>query len=153
MDPVESGRGDWIRTSDIPLPKRTLYQAEPRPGPDAIVARERRPCRPATGSPCQAHHVVERRVGCLAERPLGDVLTDYRAMLEPVSRPTARDQHVVVVGMAIDDEVLVGGVLQLADPGLDHRLILERGKAEREIGARATHFVGRDDALIGVGVE
>ena len=26
-----SGRGDWIRTSDIPLPKRTLYQAEPRP--------------------------------------------------------------------------------------------------------------------------
>ena len=25
------GRGDWIRTSDIPLPKRTLYQAEPRP--------------------------------------------------------------------------------------------------------------------------
>ncbi len=26
-----SGRGDWIRTSDISLPKRALYQAEPRP--------------------------------------------------------------------------------------------------------------------------
>ena len=27
----EIGRGDWIRTSDISLPKRALYQAEPRP--------------------------------------------------------------------------------------------------------------------------
>ena len=26
-----TGRGDWIRTSDISLPKRALYQAEPRP--------------------------------------------------------------------------------------------------------------------------
>src|SRR5213593_2217497 len=25
------GRGDWIRTSDLPVPNRTLYQAEPRP--------------------------------------------------------------------------------------------------------------------------
>ena len=33
MDPWSIGRGDWIRTSDIPLPKRTLYQAEPRPDP------------------------------------------------------------------------------------------------------------------------
>src|SRR6266849_977071 len=24
-------RGDWIRTSDLPVPNRTLYQAEPRP--------------------------------------------------------------------------------------------------------------------------
>jgi hypothetical protein len=31
MDPVGNGRGDWIRTSDISLPKRALYQAEPRP--------------------------------------------------------------------------------------------------------------------------
>src|SRR5216110_1950231 len=31
MDPEEIGRGDWIRTSDISLPKRALYQAEPRP--------------------------------------------------------------------------------------------------------------------------
>jgi hypothetical protein len=29
--PGESGRGDWIRTSDLPVPNRTLYQAEPRP--------------------------------------------------------------------------------------------------------------------------
>ena len=29
--PRMSGRGDWIRTSDISLPKRALYQAEPRP--------------------------------------------------------------------------------------------------------------------------
>src|SRR3954471_12704759 len=28
-----SGRGDWIRTSDLPLPKRTRYQASLRPGP------------------------------------------------------------------------------------------------------------------------
>lgn len=26
-----SNRGDWIRTSDLPVPNRTLYQAEPRP--------------------------------------------------------------------------------------------------------------------------
>jgi hypothetical protein len=26
-------RGDWIRTSDISLPKRALYRAEPRPVP------------------------------------------------------------------------------------------------------------------------
>jgi len=31
IDAVENGRGDWIRTSDISLPKRALYQAEPRP--------------------------------------------------------------------------------------------------------------------------
>ena len=28
---VLDGRGDWIRTSDLPVPNRTLYQAEPRP--------------------------------------------------------------------------------------------------------------------------
>ena len=33
----ENGRGDWIRTSDIPLPKRTLYQAEPRPDPGYCI--------------------------------------------------------------------------------------------------------------------
>ena len=27
----ESGRGDWIRTSDLSVPNRALYQAEPRP--------------------------------------------------------------------------------------------------------------------------
>jgi hypothetical protein len=31
MDPVKSGRGDWIRTSDLSVPNRALYQAEPRP--------------------------------------------------------------------------------------------------------------------------
>jgi hypothetical protein len=32
LDPAErSNRGDWIRTSDLPVPNRTLYQAEPRP--------------------------------------------------------------------------------------------------------------------------
>jgi hypothetical protein len=25
------GRGDWIRTSDLPVPNRTLHQAEPHP--------------------------------------------------------------------------------------------------------------------------
>jgi hypothetical protein len=33
---VNSGRGDWIRTSDLPVPNRTLYQAEPRP--DVLLA-------------------------------------------------------------------------------------------------------------------
>src|ERR1700730_17571018 len=28
---LKIGRGDWIRTSDLPVPNRTLYQAEPRP--------------------------------------------------------------------------------------------------------------------------
>ena len=29
----ECGRGDWIRTSDPPLPKRMRYQAAPHPDP------------------------------------------------------------------------------------------------------------------------
>ena len=31
LDPERSNRGDWIRTSDLPVPNRKLYQAEPRP--------------------------------------------------------------------------------------------------------------------------
>ena len=27
----KDGRGDWIRTSDLSVPNRALYQAEPRP--------------------------------------------------------------------------------------------------------------------------
>ena len=27
----ENGRGDWIRTNDLSVPNRALYQAEPRP--------------------------------------------------------------------------------------------------------------------------
>ena len=36
MDLIKNGRGDWIRTSDISLPKRALYRAEPRPDRDSI---------------------------------------------------------------------------------------------------------------------
>src|SRR5262245_38308156 len=38
LDPVEGGRGDWIRTSDLSVPNRALYQAEPRPDGNASVA-------------------------------------------------------------------------------------------------------------------
>ena len=34
----ESGRGDWIRTSDFSVPNRALYQAEPRPDEGPSVA-------------------------------------------------------------------------------------------------------------------
>src|SRR5678815_2963167 len=37
--PLTSGRGDWIRTSDLSVPNRALYQAEPRPDRTASVAR------------------------------------------------------------------------------------------------------------------
>lgn len=33
MDPARGGRGDWIRTSDIVLPKHALYQTELLPEP------------------------------------------------------------------------------------------------------------------------
>ena len=36
--PLTSGRGDWIRTSDLSVPNRALYQAEPRPDGKASVA-------------------------------------------------------------------------------------------------------------------
>src|SRR5678815_845201 len=36
-DPMTSGRGDWIRTSDLSVPNRALYQAEPRPDGKASV--------------------------------------------------------------------------------------------------------------------
>ena len=35
----EGGRGDWIRTSDIQLPKLTLYQTEPRPVPGKTAGK------------------------------------------------------------------------------------------------------------------
>jgi hypothetical protein len=38
MDPEGDGRGDWIRTSDLSVPNRALYQAEPRPDGKASVA-------------------------------------------------------------------------------------------------------------------
>ena len=31
------GRGEWIRTTDLTVPNRALYQAEPRP--DALALR------------------------------------------------------------------------------------------------------------------
>ena len=36
---VKSGRGDWIRTSDISVPNRALYQAEPRPDGQPILSQ------------------------------------------------------------------------------------------------------------------
>ena len=41
-----NGRGDWIRTSDISLPKRALYQAEPRPD-ETIIPDSRLMSRPS----------------------------------------------------------------------------------------------------------
>jgi hypothetical protein len=32
----KSGRGEWIRTTDLTVPNRALYQAEPRPDKGAI---------------------------------------------------------------------------------------------------------------------
>src|SRR5437016_10354451 len=31
-----NGRGEWIRTTDLTVPKRALYKAEPRPDKSAI---------------------------------------------------------------------------------------------------------------------
>ena len=42
------GRGDWIRTSDLSVPNRALYQAEPRPEKEVPGARTRASRRPKT---------------------------------------------------------------------------------------------------------
>jgi hypothetical protein len=36
---AKAGRGDWIRTSDLSVPNRALYQAEPRPAETPSVSR------------------------------------------------------------------------------------------------------------------
>src|SRR5690606_36277868 len=57
---------------------------------------------------CHPNHLVELGVGRLAQHPPGDVLAEHRAVLEGVPRSTAGNQDVVVLRMAVDDEVFVG---------------------------------------------
>ena len=82
-----------------------------------------------------------------------DVLAERGAHLEAVTGAAAHEPHVLERGMRVDDEVLVHAHLELADPRLHHRLVLEGGKAEGQVVPGTLHLVRRDQTLVGVGVE
>ena len=74
-------------------------------------------------------------------------------MLEAVAGAAAGDHHVSHLGVPIDDEMLVGGVFELADARFGDRLPGKRGEALGEVGTGAADFGGADDALVHIGVE
>ena len=53
--------------------------------------------------------------------------------MKPWPEPPPKQPDIVVPGMAVDDEVIVGAVLILADARLEQRRILQRGKAEGDV--------------------
>ena len=54
--------------------------------------------------------MVERGIGRLAERPLGNVLADHRAMLEAVAGTAAGDPDIVPARVALDHYLMQRGV-------------------------------------------
>src|SRR6267143_1525774 len=82
-----------------------------------------------------------------AENETSHELPDRRPMLESVSRAAAHDPRVGRRGMPVDDEVLIGRFLVLADPRLEQRRALESREPEREIIPRPLDAVRRRGAL------
>jgi len=74
-------------------------------------------------------------------------------VLEAVAGAAADEPHVVALGMPVDQEVAVRGVLVLADLARDQRRILQRRETARHERARFRQAVRRHDALPGVRIE
>ena len=58
---------------------------------------------------------IEVAVGGFADGALGDVAPDHGPVLKSVAGAAAGDHHIGQLGMAVDDEMFVGRVLELAD--------------------------------------
>src|SRR5262245_61210397 len=84
---------------------------------------------------------------------LCDVLSDRGTVLEPVAGPAADDPHVVVVRMAIDQEVAARRVLVLTHPAFHDGRVGESGQAPCEPGACLGDAVVIDKPSIVVGIE
>ena len=80
------------------------------------------------------------------------VLANRWAVLEAVPRSAANEPHVVVCGMAVDQEIAVGGVFILADACLDDGRTLHRRKPPLDPCTRAGNCagVGRPIGTVGI---
>src|SRR5262249_42930774 len=65
----------------------------------------------------------------------------------------ADKQHVVVLGMSIDEEVAVRSVLVLTHARLDQRRVLERGKAPRDVATDRAQSFRAHSATAPLGIE
>ncbi len=74
-------------------------------------------------------------------------------MFEAVSRPASGDPNVLEVGMAIDEEVAIRGVLVLADVRVNNGRIAQSGESGGDVSVRGRYFVGGHDAVGGIGIE
>ena len=63
----------------------------------------------------------------------GHHLAQRRTMFEAVARASAQQPDIIVSGMAVDDEVIVRGILILTNPRLEQRSIFQRGKPEGDV--------------------
>src|SRR5262245_60301868 len=72
------------------------------------------------------------------------VFANRGAMLEPVTGSASRNPHVVVIRMAIDQEIAARRVLVLTHPALDEGSVDESWQAPGEPGARLVNAVAID---------
>src|SRR5690606_9503651 len=82
-----------------------------------------------------------------------DVVAERRTMLERMTRSAARNPDILHLRVAVDQEVLIRGVLELTHAIVHQRLLCHVRESECEVRACAgDRFSGRK-ALVGVGVE
>jgi hypothetical protein len=79
------------------------------------------------------------------QNELRDHFAECWTVFESVARSTAHDPDIRIRRMPIDDEVVIGRVLVLADAGFHERCILHPGKTMRKIAAGFGQAVGGDD--------
>src|ERR1043165_6731043 len=80
-------------------------------------------------------------------------LADGGAVLEAVSRSPADDPGIGGRGMAVGDEMLIGGTLVLAHARFDERRVLQAREPVAEVLARDLERVGAGRALAAGGIE
>src|SRR5207245_6205486 len=92
--------------------------------------------------------VRERTVGdCVVEHQARHVLPDGRSHLESMAGTAADEPDIVGGGMAIEEEVGVGGIFVLADAALDDGLCGEDRKPPPEKFAGAADRLRRYNAI------
>ena len=91
--------------------------------------------------------MVKRVCGSIVDDEIGHHLPKGGAMLESVTRATAEDPDILVGGMPVDDEVMVGCVFVLADSAFEQRRVLHSREAMSEITARGGASIFADQSL------
>ena len=83
----------------------------------------------------------------------GDSFANRRAVLEAVAGAGADQPDAVMSRQAVDQEVAVGAVLILADPGVDQRGVGQAREARGQVAASAGDAVGADLTALGVRID